>query len=111
MPGVAAVMAALAGHAGAALAANGAGETTWQKEHPRRTEVNDRLKNQTRRIHQDVKEGTMTGNQAAADHAQDPQVRQEARDMASQNNGQITKTEQRALNRQENGISREIPPQ
>ena len=110
IPGVAAVMAALAGYAGAALAADGAGETIWQKEHPRRTEVNDRLKNQNRRIHQDVKDGTMTRNQGAADHAKDHQVRQEKRDMAWQNNGHITKTEQRALNQQENGISREIPP-
>ena len=108
--GLAVVTGALAGFAGAALAADGAGETTWQKEHPRRTEVNDRLKNQNRRIHQDVRDGTMTRNQAAADRAQQHQVRQEQRDMAAQNNGHITKTEQRALNQQENGISREIPP-
>jgi hypothetical protein len=108
--GLAVVTAALAGYAGAALAADGAGERTWQKEHPRRTEVNDRLSNQNRRIHQDVRDGSITRNQAAADHAQDHQVRQEERDMASQNNGHITKSEQRALNQQENGISREIPP-
>ena len=30
--------------------------------------------------------------------------------MAAQNNGHITKTEQRALNQQENGTGREIPP-
>jgi hypothetical protein len=108
--GLAVVTAALAGYAGAALASDGAGERTWQKEHPRRTEVNDRLSNQNRRIHQDVRDGSITRNQAAADHAQDHQVRQEERDMASQNNGHITKSEQRALNQQENGISREIPP-
>ncbi len=108
--GWAVVTAALAGYAGAAPAADGAGERTWQQEHPRRAEVNDRLSNQNRRIHQDVRDGSMTRNQAAADHAQDHQIRQEERDMASQNNGHVTKTEQRALNQQENGVSREIPP-
>jgi arylamine N-acetyltransferase len=101
--------AALAGYAGATLA-DAAGDTTWQKNHPRREEVNQRLRNQNNRIHQDVKDGTMTRSQAAAVHQQDRQVRQEERDMASQNNGHITKTEQQALNQQENGISKEIPP-
>jgi hypothetical protein len=105
--GLAIVTAALAGYA---LAANAAGEGTWQKDHPRRAEVNDRLKNQNRRIHQDVRDGSITRSQAAADHAQDHQVRQEERVMASQNNGHITKSEQGALNQQENAISREIPP-
>jgi hypothetical protein len=35
-------------------------------------------------------------------------VRQEERDMASQHGGHVTAAEQRALNQQENGISREI---
>lgn len=108
--GLAVVSAALAGYAGAALAADAAGDTTWQKNHPRREEVNQRLRNQNNRIHQDVKNGTMTKSQAAAIHQQDHQVRQEERDMASQNNGHITKSEQKVLNQQENGISKEIPP-
>lgn len=35
-------------------------ETQWQKEHPRREEVNQRLANQNRRIHNEVKEGEMS---------------------------------------------------
>jgi hypothetical protein len=101
----AAVLVALAGLAGTASA-----ETTWQKNHPRRTQVNHRLDNQDRRIHQDVKNGTLTKSQAANLHHQDHQVRQEERDMASQNGGHITKPEQRVLNGQENKISSEIPP-
>jgi hypothetical protein len=108
--GLAVMATALAGYAGAALAAGGGGETTWQKDHPRRAEVNQRLRNQNNRIHQDVKDGTMSKSQAAAIHQQDHQVRQEERDMASQNNGHITKSEQKVLNQQENGISKEIPP-
>jgi hypothetical protein len=101
----AAAAAMLGGVVGTASA-----ETTWQKNHPRRTEVNHRLANQNRRIHNDVKNGTMTKGQAATAHREDRQVRQEERDMASQNGGHITKPEQKVLNGQENRISGQIPP-
>jgi outer membrane murein-binding lipoprotein Lpp len=94
----------------AALAGTASAETSWQKAHPRRTQVNHRLSNQNRRIHNDVKDGTMSKAQAAQAHHEDHQVRQEERDMASQNGGHITKAEQGVLNRQENGISNQIPP-
>lgn len=101
----AAAAAMLAGVVGTASA-----ETTWQKNHPRRTQVNHRLNHQNRRIHNDVKNGTMTRGQAAAAHKDDRQVRQEERDMAGQNGSHLTKPEQRVLNKQENGISGQIPP-
>jgi len=101
----AAMLVSLAGFAGTASA-----ETTWQKNHPRRTQVNHRLANQNKRIHQDVKNGTMSKAQASQVHHEDHQVRQEERDMASQNGGHITKPEQKVLNGQENGISSQIPP-
>jgi len=101
----AALTLALAGIAGTAMA-----DTKWQQHHPRREQVNNRLANQNRRIHQDVKNGTLTRRQAAALHKDDHQIRQEERDMASQNGGHITKSEQRVLNRQENAVSRQIPP-
>ena len=101
----AALTLALAGIAGTAMA-----DTKWQQNHPRREQVNSRLANQSRRIHQDVKNGTLTKSQAAALHKDDRQIRQEERDMASQNGGHITKSEQRVLNRQENAVSRQIPP-
>lgn len=80
----------------------------WKKEHPRRAEVNSRLKNQDRRIHQEVKEGEMSKQEAATLHKEDRQIRQEERDMASQNGGHITKQEQRTLNQQENAVSKDI---
>jgi hypothetical protein len=83
---------------------------TWQQNHPRRAEVNSRLANQNRRIHADVRNGTMTHSQARAMHRDDHAVRQEERDMARQNGGHITKTEQHALNQQENAVSHDIPP-
>jgi hypothetical protein len=52
----------------------------------------------------------LSKSQAANLHHEDHQVRQEERDMASQNGGHITKPEQKALNGQENNISGQIPP-
>lgn len=91
------------GTAGGAMA-----ETQWQKEHPRRTEVNRRLDNQNRRIHKEVKEGEISRQQAAKLHHEDHQVRREERMMASQNGGHITKQEKRTLNQQENSVSKQI---
>jgi hypothetical protein len=54
---VAAVSAALTGFCTSAMA----DETQWQKDHPRRTEVNDRLANQNARIHNEVKKGDHQG--------------------------------------------------
>ena len=44
----------------AALAGTASAETTWQKNHPRAQQVNHRLANQNKRIHNDVKNGTLT---------------------------------------------------
>jgi hypothetical protein len=101
----AAMLVSLAGLVGTASA-----ETAWQKNHPRRTQVNQRLANQNKRIHQDVKNGTLSKSQAANLHHQDRQVRREERAMASQNGGHITKSEQKVLNSQENKISGQVPP-
>jgi hypothetical protein len=83
-------------------------ETQWQKDHPRREEVNQRLANQNHRIHNEVKEGEMSHAQAARLHRDDRKIRQEERDMAAQNGGHITKSEQHVLNQQENAVSRKI---
>ena len=84
------------------------GKGDWKKDHPRRAEVNQRLENQNKRIHNEVKEGEMSKGQAANLHKEDCQIRQEERDMASQNGGHITKQEQKTLNQQENAVSKEI---
>lgn len=91
------------------VAASGAiADSQWEKSHPRRDQVNDRLKNQDRRIHREVKEGELSKSQAAALHQEDRQIRQEERSMAAQNNGHITRQEQKVLNQQENAVSKEI---
>jgi hypothetical protein len=81
---------------------------TWNQAHPRRAEVNSRLKNQDHRINQERREGEISGKEAHKLHAEDHAVRQEERDMAKQNGGHITRSEQRVLNQQENGVSRQI---
>jgi len=101
---VAAASLALAGFASSAFAQ----ETQWQKDHPRRTEVNSRLANQNRRIHNEVKEGEISKGQAHQLHREDHAIRQEERTMASTNGGHLTKSEQRSLNQQENQVSRQI---
>jgi len=97
------VSALLVGVAGAARA-----ESQWDKDHPRRAEVNQRLANQNARINKEVKEGEMSRAKAAKLHKEDHQIRQEERDMASQNHGHITKQEQVTLNQQENAVGRQI---
>ncbi len=83
-------------------------DDTWAKDHPRRAQVNQRLNNQNKRIHQEVKEGDMSKGKAAKLHHEDHQIREEERDMASQNHGHITKQEQKTLNQQENQVSKKI---
>jgi hypothetical protein len=100
---IAVISVALAG-----LSANALADSTWQKDHPRRSEVNSRLRNQNKRIQTEVKNGQLSKNQALALHRDDHQIRTEERDMASQNGTHITKQEQNTLNQQENAVSGQI---
>ena len=80
----------------------------WRANHPRRAEVNSRLANQNRRIHEERKEGDITAAQAKDLHAEDRGIRAQERFDASQNGGHITKAEDRSLNQQENAVSGQI---
>jgi hypothetical protein len=92
---------------GASIAAASA-QSTWDANHPRREQVNDRLQNQNQRIKQEVREGEISKAQARQLHQEDHTIRQEERAMSSVNGGHITKAEQKALNQQENAVSRQI---
>ena len=83
-------------------------ETQWDKDHPRRTEVNDRLQNQNKRITNEVKSGQITKTQAQNLRANDKTIHGEEKAMASQDNGHITKTDKKALNQQLNQNSQAI---
>ncbi len=90
------------------LSTNAFSETTWQKHHPVRVHDNHRIANQNRRITQEVREGEMTHSQAHALRADDRKIRQEERDMASQNGSHLTRADQHALSQQLNENSRDI---
>ena len=80
----------------------------WKATHPRRAEVNQRLDNQRARINEGEKSGKLSPEQAHELHQDDRNIRAQEREMAAQNGGHITKTEQRALNQEENRESRKI---
>jgi hypothetical protein len=101
------VLAAAAAVLGSSVTAAIA-ETKWERNHPRRDQVNDRLANQNRRINQERKEGEISKAQANRLHQEDHAIRQEERTMSKLNGGHITPAEQKALNQQENAVSRQI---
>jgi len=71
-------------------------ETQWERNHPRRDQVNDRLANQNRRIDRELKEGEISKHQARQLHREGHAIRQEERDMARVNGGRISKGAQSA---------------
>ena len=82
-------------------------ESQFDKNHPRRAEVNKRLHHENAKAAREVKSGKLTQAQGQQLHQQDHQIRQEERDMASQNGGHITKQEQTTLNQQENAVNQQ----
>lgn len=63
---------------GSFVGAVSAADTPFQKNHPRREQVNARLANQNKRIQQEVKEGELTHAQAATLRREDRRIRSEA---------------------------------
>ena len=90
--------------AGAASASAG----PWQASHPRRAEVNHRLEHQNFRIDRDLRQGRITGAQAATLHREDRAIRFRERRDARFDGGHITRGEQYRLNRHENRVSGQI---
>jgi hypothetical protein len=92
----------------AAQQSSGAGPGVVDPGHPRVNEVNAREGRQQQRIANGVKNGTLTPKQTA--HLERREAKLENREQAdmAKHNGHLTKTEQRRLNHQENGISRSI---
>lgn len=89
----------------AAVSTSAMAETQWQKDHPRRAEVNGRINNERAKTSKEAASGKLTGAQAHQLNKEDHQIRKEERSMAAQNGGHITKQEQRTLNSQENSVN------
>ncbi len=77
-------------------------------DHPRRTQVNNRLNNQNQNIDKKVEEGKMSKAEGAKLHQNDKKIRTEEKSMAKQNGGHISKPEQKTLNQQESKNSKAI---
>ena len=80
----------------------------WQRHHPRRVEVNSRLRNQNRRIDAGLRDHQLTRNEAHQLRSEDRGVLHQERHDAAGHDSHLTKGEQRQLNREENGISGQI---
>lgn len=89
-------------------AVSASAETQWERNHPRREQVVDRIHNQSLRITRERREGEMTARQAHYLRHEDGAVLHQERRNARFNDGRITKHEQVRLNREENGVSRQI---
>jgi len=83
-------------------------ETHWQRHHPRRVEVNSRLRNQNRRIDNGLKDHQLTRSEAQQLHSEDRSVLHQERVDATGHDTHLTKGEQQQLNHEENGISGQI---
>ncbi len=92
----------------AGLLATSASAETWSQAHPRRAEVNARLAHENARISAGRADGQLSRGQAHQLRREDHIVRREERLDARLDHGHITRADQRALNQQENRISRQI---
>lgn len=80
----------------------------WERQHPRRDQVIDRVQNQDRRIREERREGDITTAQARALRVSDRSIRLQQRADARANHGHITRAEQRILDQELNANSNAI---
>ncbi len=92
--------------AGAATSASA--ETQWQRHHPARVEVNHRLAHLHRRVVVERREGLMGVRKAHYVRAEERGIRHQERRFASRHGGHLTRHEVRRINREENGVSRQV---
>jgi len=77
----------------------------FANKHPRRNQVNKRVKNQRSRINKDVASGKLTTAQGQQLKANDRAIKQQEHADVKANGGSLTKPEQRQLNQEENANS------
>jgi len=93
---------------GLVLASTGFAADQWQRNHPARTEVNQRIRRQDRRINQGLRHGQLNGAEAQQLRNEDRSIYDQEIQDANANHGHITGSERRQLNREENAESRQI---
>ncbi|MHB8409936.1 MAG: hypothetical protein ACYDHY_17940 [Acidiferrobacterales bacterium] len=92
----------------AGISVSAVADSAFERNHPRRDQVNDRLATQNHRITRQVREGELNRRQARHLRRGDRRVRREERRFARHHHGIISRAEQVRLNRQENHLSRRI---
>lgn len=83
-------------------------QPTHLKNHPRVNQVNRREDRQERRINNERREGDISKAQAHQDRRNIRTVNQEKHDMRKEDNGHLTKADQKSLNQQLNKNSKKI---
>jgi hypothetical protein len=74
-------------------------------QHPRRNQVNKRVKNQRARINQGVKSGELSKGQAQQLRANDNAIKAQEHADVKANGGHLTGAEQKQINQEENANS------
>ena len=74
-------------------------------QHPRRNQVNKRVKNQRARINQGVKSGELSKGQAQQLRGNDNAIKSQEHADVKANGGFLTKPEQKQINQEENANS------
>jgi len=92
----------------ASTASGAFAETLWEKNHPRRDEINDRIRLQDARIDLKVATGQMTPEKARYLHREDYRILLQEREMAANDGGHITLVDQFALNQELDVVSKQI---
>ena len=92
----------------ACLAAPAMAQSAWAAQHPRRAQVDGRLRVQDARIDQEVRTGQIGPGQAHRLHAADQRIRAQEQQMAAMHGGHITAREQARLNAEEDRVSHRI---
>ncbi len=82
--------------------------TGWQRHHPRRVEVNSRLRIQNHRIDAGLRDHQLTRSQAQQLRTEDRSIHYQERVDAAGHDTHITGAEKQQLNREENAVSRQI---
>lgn len=86
----------------------GAKGSKFAKQHPRRNQVNKRVKNQRTRINAGEKSGKLTQQQASQLRANENAIKQQEHADVKANGGHLTKAEQKQFNQEENANSKLI---
>ena len=104
-----ALAAGLAAFAAAGVSAQTQPSPSGQVDHPRRAEVNERLREQGHEIHREVKSGAMSKDEARQLHVEDHAIHREEHALVKANGGgDLTAAQQQKLNQREDQVAKRL---